>query len=89
MTLNGRGTVAVSADRYIGSFNSDGIELCTAKLYLLIYLEIIPLIIQNLQKEIEDDLWSKDKYISFLTTVAADLTERINGKLSSLQQATK
>lgn len=86
LTLNNKGTIATSNKNYIGDFDTGQEEKDAAKLYLLIYLELLPLIVQIYQMEKENDDWNKEKYIDFLKKVADNLSERVANKISALNK---
>ncbi|MFU0831680.1 MAG: hypothetical protein ACFWUC_01910 [Oscillospiraceae bacterium] len=85
LTLTAKSTLAISLETYIGEFENDCKELCISKLYLLVYLELLPLIIQAMQKEKEDGLWNNVHYVEFLKNVAAELSQRVKKKIQSLE----
>lgn len=86
ITLNRRNTFDVSVRQYTGEFENEigSLELLKSKLYLLIYLEILPRIIETYQKENERGSWNKTQHISFLKKVAEDLSEKVNNRIALL-----
>lgn len=70
---------------YHGEFGGDSTEQVFAKLYLLLYLEILPLLEQEYRAAKEED-WTHDAYINFLTGLKEDILEKINGKISDLSK---
>lgn len=80
-----KGTVNALLDDYSGSFEQEEVpEQKTAKLYLTVYLEILPLLFQEYNTDIGNELWNKDVYIEFMKNVGETLTEKIQNKISSL-----
>ena len=77
-------SVAIDFKPYQGIFEQESEDCITAKLYLLVYLEILPIIEQEYQSNVVDDIWSKEAYIDFMQNVAKNLTEKITEKITSL-----
>lgn len=77
-------SVAIEFRPYQGVFEQEETDSITAKLYLLVYLEILPMIEQEYQSNIVDNVWSKNAYIDFMKSVAQNLTEKIGAKIDSL-----
>lgn len=82
-----KGTVNASLDDYVGNYEQeDTFELKIAKLYLTIYLEILPMLFQEYNTDIGNELWNKDVYITFMKSVGENLTEKIKNKISFLDE---
>lgn len=80
-----KGTVNALLDDYSGNFEQEeSLELRIAKLYLTIYLEILPMLFQEYNTDIGNDLWNKEVYVDFMKNVGGELTEKIKSKISSL-----
>lgn len=80
-----KGTVYASLDEYIGCFEQEETqELKITKLYLTIYLEILPMLFQEYNSDIGNELWNKEIYIKFLKDVGETLTNKVENKISSL-----
>ena len=77
-------TVSVDMKYYQGIYEQDGDERCMAELYLLIYLEILPILEQEYRTEIVEETWNQNAYIQFMNSVADTLNEKIQAKISSL-----
>jgi len=84
LTLSNTGTANTTCEKYMGEYMDGGKESCLAKLYLLIYLEIMPRLIQAYNTECENGGWNSKKYIEFLTEVANELTSKIDNKKQTL-----
>ena len=78
--------VALDFKPYQGVYDQDPPDSITAKLYLLVYLEILPIIEQEYQSNVADDVWSNIAYINFMNNVAQNLTEKITAKISTLNK---
>lgn len=80
-----KGTVNAYLNDYVGQFEKENtLEQKIAKLYLLIYIEILPLLEQEYYTDIGNDLWNQDVYINFMRDVAKTLTDRVQEKIASL-----
>lgn len=79
-------SIAIDFKPYQGAFEQEPPDSITAKLYLLVYLEILPIIEQEYQSDVADDVWSKTAYIDFMNNVAKNLTEKIAAKIESLNE---
>lgn len=78
--------VSAYFNSYQGVFENDEENLRTAKLYLLIYLELLTILDQEYQSDLANDIWNRDVYINFMNNVAENLTEKINRKIDSLNE---
>ena len=78
--------VAIDFKPYQGVYDQDPPDSITAKLYLLVYLEILPIIEQEYQSNVADDVWRNIAYINFMNNVAQNLTEKITAKISTLNK---
>ncbi len=80
-----KGTVNALLEDYSGSFEQEDVaEQRIVKLYLTVYLEILPLLFQEYNTDIGNDLWNKEVYIEFMKNVGETLTEKIKNKITSL-----
>lgn len=85
-----KGTVNVYLEDYIGSFGKEEqVEQKTAKLYLMVYLEILPLLMQEYNMDIGNELWNQEIYKKFLRDVADTITEKVQSKITSLDNTDK
>lgn len=80
------GTLEVDLKSYLGSFEQDSVEEKTAKLYLMSYIEIVPILIQEYKTDIENDLWNKDCYVRFMNNVSNTLKEKIEAKTKAINK---
>lgn len=79
-------SVSIDFKSYHGIFESDEQDNVLAKLYLLVYLEILPIIEQEYQSNNDDGIWNKKTYIDFMNTVAQNISEKIQNKIEALNQ---
>ncbi|WP_426348680.1 hypothetical protein ACPWSR_13110 [Alloiococcus sp. CFN-8] len=85
LTLDSKGTITTSTSGYVGEFEECGNRYSSiSKIYLLIYLEIVPRIMQLFRDEKENDIWNEQANVNFLKKVASDLTEKVDSKINSL-----
>lgn len=77
-------TLEVEQKSYLGNFENDEFDEKLAKLYLLAYIEIIPILIQEYTTDIENDLWNKEYYIKFMNNVSNTLKEKIEEKTKAI-----
>ena len=86
LVLTNNGTVTTALERYQGEYEElDEDELLT-KLYLLIYIEILPLLVQAYKTDIDNDNWNSQKNIEFLKMVAADLSQKVETRIDMLEK---
>ena len=80
-------TIAIETNPYQGIFEQEDEEDdILAKLYLLVYLEILPILDQEYRTDLFDEVWNKNKYIEFLKKVAENVTYKIEEKISILNE---
>lgn len=80
------GTISTVIEQYQGSLEEDDEKLLLPKLILLIYLEIIPILVQAYHSDLENGIWSENENIVFLNEVAAELSEKVQKRIESLQK---
>lgn len=86
LVLNTNDCISIIENTYIGPFNNGNDSTsCKAELYLLTYIEIIPMLIQEYNSAIEDGLWNREQKVNFLNNVATELSERVEGKIEMLR----
>lgn len=81
-----RGTIGIDTKSYQGTFEREEESSRIAKLHLLVYIEILPLLRQAYISDIQDKLWSTEKYEELLNGIAEKLTEKIKMKINFLSQ---
>jgi hypothetical protein len=81
LKLYSNGTVGIETGSYIGEFDDDtNNDLKKAKLYLLVYLVIIPLLCEWYG----DNIWNSKKYQEFLREIGESLSKKINEKINEI-----
>jgi len=78
------GTLEVDLKSYLGSYDEDQADERIAKLYLMAYIEIVPILIQEYRTDIENDLWNKECYVKFMNNVADTLKGKIEEKTKAI-----
>lgn len=80
------GTIATTLEEYQGSLDDEqNMNLLLPNLYLLIYLEIIPILIQAYRNDVENDIWNSNVNIDFLSEVADELSEKVKKRIENLK----
>lgn len=67
---------------YQGEFESYENDEELARIYLLVYIEIIPLLVQAFMDDHENNLWGVDCYNQFIENIALEIERRIQNLLS-------
>ena len=67
----------VDIKSYMGDFMSINPEERKARLHLLVYLEIIPLLLQEYDTDKESDLCNNDHYLNFIGDFATTIANKI------------
>ena len=78
-----KGTVHVLKNEYSGICEDDTPEEKIAKAYLLIYLEILPILFQEYYTDIGNDVWNEEVYKQFLKSVGETIREKIDNRIAS------
>ncbi len=55
-----------------------------AKLYLLLYIEILPMLEQEYRTNKEDEIWDQKAYIAFLNGLKDSIIEKIESKIRTI-----
>ena len=71
---------------YMGVFDQVGIDEKKARLFLLTYLDIIPVLIQEYSTDKENELWNTERYVEFIMDVADTIAQKINEKKASIER---
>lgn len=80
-----KNTVKLYLEDYSGIFEQSDNEIQrTAKLYLMVYLEILPMLSQEYNTDIANELWNNETYIKFISDVGKTLKEKIEQKIRSI-----
>lgn len=83
--LSTKPSIDVIENKYMGILEAERNEsvLLKAKLYLLMYLDIIPRLLQSYYDEKENDLWSMKVKNEFFKTLGDELTNKILERVES------
>ena len=79
-----RGTVNIYFEEYQGQFELEETEQRNAKLYLTVYLEILPYLVQEYNTDIGNETWGHGVKVDFMRDVAASLNEKVKNRISTL-----
>lgn len=86
LTLSKKSIIGFEYRKYVGDFREEGEEKAISKLLLLLYLELLPLMIQTYKQEKSDNNWNREIYITFLKEIARDLSRRVEEKISDIEE---
>ena len=84
VTFSSKDTISTSIDRYLGELAESPKEEIYSTIFLLLYTEILPIIIQNYQIEVEGNQWGQSKCVEFLQKVADELSEKVRIRIEDL-----
>lgn len=79
------GVIDTDLKYYIGPFDLEEEDLRISKLYLLIYLEIIPILKQEYLNDCNNDIWNRETYKQFLKRLGEQVSGRIEEKIKDYQ----
>ena len=82
--MNIKPSIDIKDNKYLGIYLNDedkDINLLRAKLYLLMYLDIIPRILQAYYTEKENDLWNSQVKNDFFKELGEKLTNKITERI--------
>ncbi|MGG7060135.1 hypothetical protein ACQPUY_15485 [Clostridium nigeriense] len=86
LVLTNNGTVSTALEKYQGEYEELDVDEVISKLYLLIYIEILPMLVQAYKADIDNDKWNSEKNIEFLKMVATDLSKKVETRISMLEK---
>lgn len=78
------GALKVEDKSYQGFFEDDDKLDKIAKLYLLSYIEIVPVLKQAYATDIENERWNDKCYVEFLNSVSEDIQAKIQDKTKAI-----
>ncbi|WP_290716707.1 MULTISPECIES: hypothetical protein [Exiguobacterium] len=80
-------TISANVNKYDGPFDEYSSKpQKMAEIYLLIYLEIMPLLYLEYQKDVENEMWGVKEQKEFLTLVKDKLIAKINEKTQLMDE---
>lgn len=85
LVLTNNGTVSTALEKYQGEYEELDVDEVISKLYLLIYIEILPILVQAYKADIDNDKWNSEKNIEFLKMVATDLSQKVETRIGMLE----
>ncbi len=84
LLLKNNGVISTDISKYQGEFEEESRESLQVILYLVIYLEILPILLQAYRSDRENGDWNSKKNIEFLNNVASDLSEKVKRRVEYL-----
>lgn len=78
MKLTNKGTVDIELNSYKGAHEDDNDIERTAKVMLLIYLEIIPTLIDLFERDQRENKWGIEEKNAFLTKIEIEINHRLS-----------
>lgn len=86
LVLSSKGIISFDKSKYIGIYEEDGDRVILAKMYLLIYVELLPLLIQTYLNDLEESKWGAENNIAFLQQVGDDISNKIARRVEALKE---
>lgn len=80
------GVLDIDLMSYMGKLDSEDMDKKKANLFLLTYLHIVPVLIQEYSTDKENELWNTSCYVAFIKDVADTIAKKIEEKKSSIEQ---
>lgn len=80
------GTVKINFSPYQGIYENDSPDSKLAKLYLLVYLEILPILDQAYKSDKDDSTWNDLAVQRFSKNIADAIQKRINIRLAEFAE---
>ena len=80
------GVLGIDLMSYMGKLDSEDMDKKKANLFLLTYLHIVPVLIQEYSTDKENELWNTSCYVAFIKDVAGTIAKKIEEKKSSIEQ---
>lgn len=71
---------------YAGALEEDSLDEFAAKLYLLLYLEILPLLEQEYRSNLDTEVWGPEAYEKFLQGLKDNIIQKIEEKIRTVKQ---
>lgn len=84
LLLKNNGVISTDIGKYQGEFEEESVESLRVRLYLVIYLEVLPILLQAYRNDKENGDWNPKKNIEFLNSVASDLSEKVKRRIEYL-----
>ncbi len=84
LVLTNKGIISTDLDKYNGEDEELSTDELLSKVYLVIYIEILPILLQAYNSDIENNEWDSNKNIEFLKKVAEDLSDKVDKRINVL-----
>ena len=85
LSLTNKDTVATDFSSYQGEYEELDKEELLCKLYLIIYIEVLPILLQAYNSDKQNDEWNAEINIDFLKKVAKDLSSKVDRRIEVLE----
>ena len=80
------GVLDIDLMSYMGKLDSEDMDKKKANLFLLTYLHIVPVQIQEYSTDKENELWNTSCYVAFIKDVADTIAKKIEEKKYSIER---
>lgn len=87
LVLDNKGTISTDLLQYQGEDDTLSSDEKLARVYLVIYIEILPILLQAYNSEKENNEWNAQKNIEFLKKVAEDLSDKVENRIKVLEES--
>ena len=71
---------------YKGAFEKDDNEKLVSQLYLLLYIEILPILEQEYMTNKADEVWTQSAYADFLKELKDSIIDKIENKIAAISK---
>lgn len=85
LVLTNKGTISTDLLQYQGEDDTLDSDEKLSRVYLVIYIEILPILLQVYNSEKENNEWNAIKNIEFLKKVAEDLSDKVEKRIDILE----
>ncbi|MGL5676599.1 MAG: hypothetical protein ACRDDX_09300 [Cellulosilyticaceae bacterium] len=83
LILSTKGTVSFDENAYIGIYENEGKRTKLSSTYLVVYLELLPLLIQAYRFDVEEGVWDVE---AFLHQIGKDVSEKLSTLIPRLKE---
>ncbi len=86
ITFDLRGNLNIDIDTYTGDYMITEPKEKYAKIVLMTYLKLLPLLMSGYKNDLENELWSPKKKIDFINDLGNGISEKIKEKISNVEE---
>ena len=80
------GTISTSIESYNGEYSIEDSSMKNAKLYLLIYLEVLPVLRQEFYNDLDSGTWSEKIRREFLQNLGKLIQDKVQDKINEINE---